>query len=83
MVAVATGTFYGPGHDRRRDLHRGRHRHPRILRGTAAPATDARFSEHQAGVAVDRAGNILIADTHSGRIRVVAAADRHVYGFRP
>jgi hypothetical protein len=43
------------------------------------PATDASVF-HPAGVAVDGAGNILIAALHDSRIRVVAAATGTFYG---
>jgi hypothetical protein len=78
VAAARTGTFYGramtAGH-----IYTVAGNGSPGFSGDGGPATDARLS-HQAGVAVDRAGNILIADTHSSRIRVVAAATGTFYG---
>ena len=47
--------------------------------GDGGPATSAELSSRQA-VAVDAAGNLVIADTGNNRIRVVAAATGTFYG---
>ena len=59
-----------PGDDRRGHLHRRRHRPPGVLR-RRRPATSADLNT-PSGVAVDGAGNLLIADTDNQRIREVA-----------
>ena len=70
VVAASTGTFYGQADDRRGHLH---HR-PATAPG-GSPATAARppgpSSTAPDGVAVDAAGNLLIADLSNGRIRMV------------
>jgi trimeric autotransporter adhesin len=78
MLPAASGTFYGqamtPG-----DLytiagipgHRG-------YSGKNGPATGAKLN-YPAGVAVDAAGNVLIADTRNHRIRAVAAGSGTFY----
>jgi hypothetical protein len=48
------------------------------FRGDDGPATSARFSTPQ-GVALDHAGNIVIADTSNARVRVVAATSGTFY----
>jgi trimeric autotransporter adhesin len=47
--------------------------------GDGGPAIAAKFSD-LGGVATDRAGNVVIADTGNGRIRVVAAVSGTFYG---
>ena len=77
MVAAATGTFYGQPMTAG-DIYT-------VAGGgqgglaNGIPATDASVF-HPAGVAVDGAGNILIAALHDSRIRVVAAATGTFYG---
>jgi hypothetical protein len=77
VVAAATGTFYG------RPMTAG---DIYTVAGggqgglaNGIPATDASVF-HPAGVAVDGAGNILIAALHDSRIRVVAATTGTFYG---
>jgi trimeric autotransporter adhesin len=47
--------------------------------GDGRIATSARFNQPE-GVAVDAAGNLVIADTRNGRVRVVAARSGTFYG---
>jgi hypothetical protein len=47
--------------------------------GDGGPATSAALSS-PVGVAVDHAGNLVIADTHAERIRVVAVRNGSFYG---
>ncbi len=76
VVAVKTGTFYGQ-HMTARDIYTvaggGTHR-----LGTGGLATKARVSPDD--VAVDAAGNLVIADTGNSRIRVVAVRTGTFYG---
>src|SRR6202034_1186892 len=48
--------------------------------GNGGPATDAELNDPQ-GVAVDGAGNLVIADTGNQKIRVVAASSGTFYGI--
>ena len=78
VVAARTGTFYGQPMTAG-DIYTV------AGDGTAgSPATAARppapSSALRAGVAVDAAGNLLIADTGNDRIRVVAASTGTFYG---
>jgi len=78
VVAAATGTFYG-------QVMTGGDIYPVAGTGSAGfsgdggPATAAQL-DHPMAVAVDGAGNLLIADTRNNRIRVVAEADGTFYG---
>jgi sugar lactone lactonase YvrE len=76
-VAASTGTFYGQAMTAG-DIYTiaGGNRG---FAGDGGPATAARLSLPD-GVAVDGAGNVLIADTFNGRIRVVAASTGTYYG---
>ena len=76
VVAAQDRHLLRAGDDRRGHLHRGRQRHQGFS-GDGGPATSAELSG-PAGVAVDAAGNLLIADTENNRVRVVAAHDRHL-----
>ena len=78
VVAASTGEFYGQpmtagdiytvaGHGRKGAF------------GDGGPATAAVLSQ-PAGVTVDAAGNMVIADTDSDRVRVVAASTGEFYG---
>jgi DNA-binding beta-propeller fold protein YncE len=76
-VAASTGTFYGQA------MTAGQ-RYVVAGGGTGGlgdggPATSAELSSPQ-GVAVDAAGNLLIADTNDQRIRVVAERTGTFYG---
>ena len=68
-----------PGDDRRGHLHRGRRRHRRVLR-RRRPGHQRRARATRSGVAVDGAGNLVIADTGNNRVRVVAASTGTFYG---
>lgn len=78
VVPVGTGTFYGQamiaGHvyDIAGTGSRGHH-------GEDGPATGATLAGPQS-VTVDAAGNVLIADTHNQRVRVVAGQTGTFYG---
>ena len=80
VVAVAAGTFY-------RQRMRARHIYTVAGTGTGfdgysgdgGPATSAELSIPQ-GVAVDGAGNLVVADTNNNRVRVAAAATGTFYG---
>jgi len=78
VVAVKTGTFYG------RAMKAG-HIYTVAGDGTfgfagdGGPATKAELGE-PAWAAADHAGNLLIADSHNERVRVVAASTATFYG---
>ncbi len=78
MVAVKTGTFYGQAMTAG-DIYTvagNRHVHSS---GDGGRATSAEMN-NPAGVAVDGAGNLVIADTFNSLIRVVAATPGTFYG---
>jgi trimeric autotransporter adhesin len=78
VVAATTGTFYGQAMTAG-DIYtvagNGHVGHS----GDGGPATSAKLDE-PSGVAVDTAGNLLIADTGNSRVRVVAATTGTFYG---
>ena len=77
-VAGHTGTFYGQpmtGGDIYTIAGNGGHG----FSGDGGPATGAEFRNPN-GVAVDGAGNLLLADSDNSRVRVVAAATGTFYG---
>jgi trimeric autotransporter adhesin len=78
VAAQAAGTFYGhamtAGH-----LYNVAGNGTEGFSGDGHPATTAKLNE-PGGVAVDGAGNLLIADTSNSRIRVVAATTGTFYG---
>jgi len=76
VVAVKTGTFYGQAMTA---LHIYTVAGGGGFGGDGGPATNARLSE-EGQVAVDPAGNLVIADTGSQRIRVVAVKSATFYG---
>ena len=78
VVAASTGTFYGQAMTTGRHLH-GRRRRHHGYSGDGGPATAAELDDPQA-VAVDGAGNLVIADTGNERIRVVAESTGTFYG---
>jgi trimeric autotransporter adhesin len=78
VVAVSNGTFYG------RPMTAG-HIYAVAGNGTAGFAGDGRLAAQAMlsgplGVALDGAGNLLIADTVNNRVRVVAARTGNFYG---
>ena len=76
VMASTTGTFYGQAMTAG-DIYTS----PATAAGYSGdggPATAAELSP--AGVAVDAAGNVVIADTDNNRIRVVAAKTGTFYG---
>jgi DNA-binding beta-propeller fold protein YncE len=78
VVAASTGTFYGRAMIVG-DIYRlagGGTGGP----GDGGPAVSARLAQ-PGGVAVDSAGNLVIADTGDGRIRVVAESTGTFYGL--
>jgi hypothetical protein len=82
VVAAATGTFYGQpmtaGHIYT-IAGNGRRGYSFLGDGDGGPATSAEIWS-PVGMAVDGAGNLLIADTFHARVRVVAAATGTFYG---
>ena len=78
VVAGATGTFYGQAMTKG-DVYTIAGTGGTGLTGDGGPATAARLSD-PAALALDAAGNVLIADTGNSRIRVVAAATGTFYG---
>jgi sugar lactone lactonase YvrE len=69
VVAVSTGTFYGASMTAG-DIYTIAGTGPRGFSGDGGPATSAEFNM-PSGVAADAAGNVLIADSGSRRIRMI------------
>ncbi len=78
VVAAATGTFYGRAMTAG-DVYTVAGNGFEGFTGDNGPATGAEL-DYPGGVAVDAAGNVLIADTMNNRIRVVAARTGRFYG---
>jgi hypothetical protein len=78
VVAAATGTFYGKAMTAG-DIYTVAGTGQPGFSGDGGPATAAQL-DHPMAVAVDGAGNLLIADTGNSRIRVVAETDGTFYG---
>jgi uncharacterized protein (DUF427 family) len=78
VEAASTGTFYGQAMTAG-DIYTVAGTQRRGFSGDGGPATKARFDE-PAGVTVDGAGNLIIADTYNRRVRVVAASTGTFYG---
>ncbi len=78
VVAVSTGTFYGQPMTAG-DIYTVAGNGGTGFSGTGGPATSAELG-NPAGVAVDKAGNLVIADTLNHRIRVVAVRAGTFYG---
>src|SRR6266571_3805451 len=81
VVAARTGTFYGQAMTAR-DIYTVAGDGRQWFSGDGGPATNAELNllESVAGVAVDAAGNLLIADFGNNRVRVVAARTGTFYG---
>ncbi len=79
VVAASTGTFYGQvmtvG-----DIYTVAGDGTQGFSGDGGPATKAGFDSPE-GVAVDGAGNLVIADAGNSRVRVVAASTGSFYGL--
>ena len=78
VVAASTGTFYGQAMTAG-DIYTVAGDGTAGFSGDGGPATSAELND-PAGVAVDGAGNLVIADTSNNRVRVVAASTGTFYG---
>jgi secreted PhoX family phosphatase len=78
VVAATTGTFYGQAMTAG-DIYTVAGTGTQGFAGDGGPATQAMFDSPE-GVAVDSAGNLVIADTLNSRIRVVAEQTGTFYG---
>jgi trimeric autotransporter adhesin len=78
VVAASTGAFYGQSMTAG-DIYTVAGDGILGFSGDGGPATSAAINYPQ-GVAVDGAGNLVIADTYNNRIRVVAASTGMFYG---
>jgi hypothetical protein len=78
VVAATSGTFYGRKMTAG-DIYTVAGSGPPGFSGDGGPATKARLAYPQ-GIAVDRAGNLLIGDSLNNRVRVVAATSGTFYG---
>ncbi|HEY1915082.1 MAG TPA: hypothetical protein VGH27_05840 [Streptosporangiaceae bacterium] len=78
VVAAGTGTFYGRKMHKD-DIYTVAGDGTRGYAGDGGPATSAELS-NPGDVAVDGAGNLVIADTANFRVRVVAAGTGLFYG---
>jgi hypothetical protein len=78
VVAARAGTFYGQ-HMTAGDIYTVAGNGTGGYAGDGGPATSAELNFPQ-GVAIDGAGNLLIADTFNSRVRVVAATAGTFYG---
>jgi trimeric autotransporter adhesin len=78
VVAATTGTFYGQAMTAG-DIYTVAGNGQAVYHGNGSPASSASVNE-PLGVAVDAAGNLVIADTGNNRIRVIAARSGTFYG---
>jgi hypothetical protein len=78
VVAASTGTFYGVAMTAG-DIYRVAGNGTYGFSGDAGPATAAELRIPD-GVAADPAGNLIIADSFNGRVRMVAATTGTFYG---
>jgi trimeric autotransporter adhesin len=77
VVAASTGTFYGQAMTAG-DIYTVAGDGNKVYSGDGGPATSAGISP--TGVAVDPAGNLVIADAANNRVRLVAASTGTFYG---
>jgi trimeric autotransporter adhesin len=80
VIAERSGTFYGRPMTAG-DIYTVAGDGTQGFSGDGGPATSAELSS-PAGVAVDSAGNLLIADTGNNRVRLRAAATGTAYGVK-
>jgi hypothetical protein len=78
VVAARTGTFYGIAM-KARDIYTLAGNPVGGFSGDGGPAAAAQLSEPKT-VAVDAAGNLVIADTFNNRVRVIAVRTGTFYG---
>jgi secreted PhoX family phosphatase len=78
VVAAKNGTFYGQ-QMKAHDIYTVAGDGKAGSSGDGGPATKAML-RHPQGVAVDGSGNLVIADTHNDRVRVVAGSSGTFYG---
>jgi hypothetical protein len=78
IVAIKTGTFYGRAM-KAGDIYTVAGDGTLGFSGDGGPATQAELGT-PAGVTTDQAGNLVIADTHNQRVRVVAVKSGTFYG---
>jgi hypothetical protein len=78
VIAAATGTFYGVPMTAG-DIYTVAGNGQFAFSGDGGPATSAALASPR-GVAVDAAGNLVIADTGNSRVRVVAGSTGTFYG---
>jgi len=78
VVALSTGTFYGQAMTGG-DIYTVAGNGSSSYAGDGGPATAAGLSRPR-GVAIDRAGNLVIADSGNNRVRVVATSNGSFYG---
>jgi ribulose-5-phosphate 4-epimerase/fuculose-1-phosphate aldolase len=78
VVAATTGTFYGQAMTAG-DIYTVAGDGTAGFSGDAGPATSAELNSPD-GVAVDSAGNLVLADSGNDRVRVVAATTGTFYG---
>src|SRR5262249_22451610 len=78
VVAAGTGTFYGRAMTKG-DIYTVAGNGQEGFSGDGGPATSAEL-DHPGSVAIDRRGNLLVADSFNNRVRVVAAATGRFYG---
>jgi NHL repeat-containing protein len=78
VAAASTGSFYGQAMTAG-DIYTVAGDGTQGLSGDGGPATSAELLDPQ-GVAVDSAGNLVIADARNNRVRVAAASTGSFYG---
>jgi trimeric autotransporter adhesin len=78
VVAVSSGTFYGQSMTAG-DIYTVAGDGTQGFSGDGGPATSAGLDLPE-GVAVDSAGNLVVADSYNNRVRVIAASTATFYG---